>query len=120
MKEETLRELPLGLWELDGTGTVLYYKSSRPDESPLLQSSEVVGRNFFSEVAPGLEAGELKECFKSFKRSLAPAQSLNLTLNSGQGGVRARVLLARIREHSEQGSTEAILLHIRKAEPLAA
>lgn len=118
MKEETANELPLGLWELDGAGTVLYYKSSRPDETPV-QSSEVVGRNFFSEVAPGLEA-KLKECFKSFQRSLAPAQSVNLTLASEQGYVRTRVLLARIHEQSEQGSVEAILLHIRKAEPLAA
>ena len=119
MSEETPRELPLGLWELDATGRVLYYKSSRPDESPL-QSPDVVGRNFFSEVVPGLEAGQLKECFKSFQRSLAPAQSLNLTLESEQGRVSTRVLLARIREQSEQGSIEAILLHIRKAEPLAA
>jgi photoactive yellow protein len=121
MKEETPNNssLPLGLWELDRIGTVLYYKSSRPDEPPR-PSSEVVGRNFFSEVAPGLETGELKERFKSFQRSLAPAQSLNLTLDSEQGCVRTRVLLARIQEKSEQGNIEAILLHIRKVEPLAA
>lgn len=121
MREERPGEvpLPLGLWELDRSGTVLYYKSSRPDESTL-RSSDVIGRNFFSEVVPGLETAELKVRFKSFQRSLAAAQSLNLTWDSAQGCVRTRVLLARIHEQSEQGRVEAILLHIRKAESLAA
>jgi hypothetical protein len=111
--------LPIGLLELDSGGTILYFK---PDsESASVCSSDVVGRNLFTDIAPIAEDGEFQERIKIFRRRSAPADSFNFTFNSGQSCLAVKVLLARIHEQSVLGNAESVLIHIRRqADRLAA
>lgn len=43
-------EPPFGTLELDGAGVVLRYDAA-PDQSPRVRPSDVVGRNFFKDIA---------------------------------------------------------------------
>jgi photoactive yellow protein len=114
--ESSLNMLPFGLIELDATtGTVLYYKPEQAenfDASP----SEIVGLNFFTEVAPIAQASEFQNRIRNFGRSHAPAMSFNFTFVYGHRTLPVRVLLARIHEHSGLDKTESLFVHIRSGQ----
>ncbi len=104
--------LPIGLLELDSSGTILYFK---PDsESASVHSSDIIGRNIFTDVAPIAEDGEFQERIKTFRRRSAPADSFHFTFGPGQSYLAVKVLLARIHEQSVLGNPESILIHIRR------
>ena len=103
-----------GLLELDADGRVLYYKPER-DGSSTDPMPNIIGENFFTDVAPGANIKELKERLTNFRRSHASALSFNFTFSFEHGTIPARVLLARIYDRSELGSTESTLVHFRKA-----
>ncbi|HEX8709578.1 MAG TPA: PAS domain-containing protein [Pyrinomonadaceae bacterium] len=118
--EPSFNALPFGLLELDGEGTVLYFKPEQR-EIPGLQTTELIGQNFFTAITPIAEAGEFRERIRSFKRSHAPAESFHFTFGFENRYLSVRVLLARIREQSELGSAESVLIHIRpEADKMAA
>jgi hypothetical protein len=52
---------------------------------------------------------------KGFLRGGSPADSFDFTSRSGGEAVPLRVLLARVRERSDAGSTAAVILHLRGA-----
>jgi photoactive yellow protein len=117
--KSSLKMLPIGLLELDSSGTILYFK---PDgESASVCSTDIVGRNLFTDIAPIAETGEFQERIKTFRQGHAPADSFHFTFNSGQTYLAVKVLLARIHEQSELGNTESVLIHIRlQADRMAA
>jgi photoactive yellow protein len=117
--KSSLNMLPIGLLELDSSGTILYFK---PDSgSAFISSSDIVGRNLFTDIAPIAEDGEFQERIKTFRRRSAPADSFHFTFNSGQNYLAVKVLLARIHEQSILCNTESILIHIRRqADKMAA
>jgi len=111
--ESSLNMLPFGLIELDATtGTVLYYKPEQAEnfDAP---PSEIVGRNFFTEVAPVAQARDFQDLIRNFGRSHAPAMSFNFTFLHGHRTLPVRVLLARIHEQSGLDRTESLFVHIR-------
>ena len=60
LKEELdLNVLPFGLLELDGDGTILYY---RPDEKEAqrVNGLDLVGHNLLTDVAPSLKPESFK------------------------------------------------------------
>ena len=115
LKEELdLNVLPFGLLELDDHGTILYY---RPDEKEdqRVKGLDLVGHNLLTDVAPIAQAKEFQDRLRNFHRSYAPADSFHHTFESGDSSVQAKVLLAHIREQSDAGTADSILVHIRKA-----
>jgi photoactive yellow protein len=110
--ESSLNLLPFGLIELDTTGTVIYYK---PEQWESLDTPppEIIGRNFFTEIAPVAETREFQDHIKRFGRGHAPATSFNFTFEYGCRTLPVRVLLARIHEKSGISQTESIFVHIR-------
>jgi hypothetical protein len=106
--------LPFGLLELDPSGTVLYFKPEG-DGSSTSQAADLTGCNLFADVPALAAAEEFRERLHGFRRNHAPADSFTYTFPSEQGFVRAKILLARIREQSSLGSIESILIHIREA-----
>ncbi|HVF56211.1 MAG TPA: hypothetical protein VM934_08670 [Pyrinomonadaceae bacterium] len=114
MHEGTLfNELPLGLFELDESGRVIYYKPER-DAAPV--ATEIVGCNFFDDIASIKQSRELQEIIKNFTHSHQPAQNFNYAFDSNNHPpMPVKVLLARIHEQSSQGNSESVFVHIRKA-----
>jgi hypothetical protein len=113
IQNSLIAAVPFGLFELDADGTVLYFKPERNGDSPHLVPS-IVGENFFADVVPAANVKELKDQLVNFRRSHAPAASFDFTFSFEQGIIPARVLTARIHDRSEFGSTEFILVHLRK------
>jgi hypothetical protein len=100
----------LGLVELDQAGTVLYARLER-DEA----RRDLSGLNFFSEVAPFKNVGEFRRRLKDFADGREQANGFNFICDFDDGSVYVRVLLARIRERSDGGRADSILVHIRQA-----
>ena len=108
----SVQELPFGLVELDGAGTILYFN---PDNKETPPSPALVGRNFFTDVRPVAEAEEFQRHIRSFRRGKAPSHSFNFTFNFGDDTpLPVRVLLARIHEQTVEGGRDSVFVHIRK------
>ena len=105
----TAQEL-LGLFELDGTGKVLYYRMDSAGTSP-----DMTGRNFYDEVAPFENVEEFRQCVTDFTRGAKAADSFDFDCHYEGSDHPVRVLLARICEHVNPNDTKSILVHIRRA-----
>ena len=107
------RQKLFGLLELDVEGRVLY---SRIDSGTDARNFEgdIRGLNFFTEVAPFENTGELQQHVDDFRLGSQQANTISFTCQYGDGPVQVRVLMARIRERSENDHTKSILVHIRK------
>ena len=105
-----------GLVELDADGKVLYSRvegdGGRPAGGPAPNHS---GRDFFTEVAPFRNAGELRGRLVDFSAGSQSAASFDFVCDYDDGPLVVRVLLARIRERTELDVTRSVLVHIRKA-----
>lgn len=107
----SVQELPFGLVELDGAGTILYFNPESKEGGP----AALVGRNFFTDVRPVAEAEEFQRHIKSFRRSKAPSHSFNFTFNfEPDDPLPVRVLLARIHEQTVDGGRDSVFVHIRR------
>lgn len=110
------QEKLFGLFELDPVGTVLYSRIE-PDGSDSGGNGaapDVVGHNFFDEIAPFENAEELRRRIATFNNGHGQADNFHFTYHLGNGPLLVKVLLARICERSRGRRTKSILLHIRK------
>lgn len=105
-------ELPLGLVEMDMSGTILYYNRESNDAS-VGNAPDIVGRNFFTDVVPVSCSPEFRELVKRFCDSHAPSSSFNCTVPLGDRLIPVRVLLARLHERSEGSTRESVIVHIK-------
>ena len=107
------RRLPL-LVELDSEGTVLFLKWN---EEALSQSqTDLVGRNFFSEVASINNALELQEYFYRFDTTRYPTNNFLFNCKYEDGSQRVRIMLARLRQKQSCGQPESVLMYIKTAD----
>jgi hypothetical protein len=104
-----------GLIEIDQAGTVLYTRFEG-EAAAAFAASGAAGRNFYTEVAPFRNVGEFRQQLDAFRKGAQPAHTLDFTCDYEDGPLPVRVLLARIRERSEQDVTKSILVHIRRAQ----
>jgi hypothetical protein len=109
-----------GLLELDAGGTVLYSRiesdGNGADSTPTMKvAPDMMGRNFYSEVAPFQNVEEFHRRLDSFRNSSQQANSFEFDCDYEDGTVAVRVLLARISERSDARATKSLLVHIRKA-----
>jgi len=107
------RQKPFGLFELDRAGNVLYARME-PDGDGHATMPDVAGHNFFEKIAPFKHAEELRRRINLFTLGDGQADSFHFTCDFGDGPLLLKVLLARIREQSNDRHTKSILLHIRK------
>ena len=101
----------LGLLELDPQGTVIF--SRLHGDEKLAVAADVVGRNFFSEVATFLNVAEFRQRFETFDSNPEPSSSFMFNCDYEDGAVPVKVLLARLRE--EMGYPGSVLVYIKKA-----
>jgi hypothetical protein len=103
-----------GLFELDPSGTVIYSRIEA-DGDGHAAAPNVAGHNFFDEVAPFLNAEELRRRIRDFTKSNGQADNFFFTCQCDNGPLPVKVLLARIRECDNGRHTKSVLMHIRKA-----
>jgi hypothetical protein len=108
-------EQPLtALVELDPEGTVLFLKWNEEEKLPH-SPNELVGRNFFSEVAPFENISELRDRFETFHCGSSSTNSFSFNCKYEDRSERVRVLLARLRADPVPGRSGAVLMYIKKA-----
>ena len=100
-----------GLVELDPRGTVIF---SNLEGEKLAGAVDLLGRNFFSEVATFLNVAEFRQHFETFDNNPAPSSSFTFNCDYEDGAVPVRVLLARLRESTKY--PESVLVYIKKAD----
>ena len=101
-----------GLLELDPRGTVIFSKLEGDEK--FAGPVDVVGRNFFSEVANFLNVAEFRQCVETFDSNPEPSSSFMFNCDYEDGAVPVKVLLARLRE--ETGYPGSVLMYIKKAD----
>ena len=104
----TAQEL-LGLFELDGTGKILYYRMDSPNTSP-----DMTGQNFYAEVAPFENVEEFRQFVTDFTRGEKAADSFDFDCHYDGSYHPVRVLVARICERVNRKDTKSVLVHIRR------
>ena len=112
-RERAATQKLYGLVEIDQAGTVLYSRFEG-DAAASFAARDTTGRNFYTEVAPFRNVGEFRHEVDGFRNGTQPAHSINFTCDYEDGPLPVRVLLARIRERSQEDVTRSILVHIRR------
>lgn len=100
LTELQLDALPFGVIELDSKGFILKYNKAEEALSGL-DSAHVVGRDFFSDVAPCTSVKKFKGRFDQFISSNSDPESFEFTFRFP--GRTTKVHIAFVR--SDQGST---------------
>jgi hypothetical protein len=102
-----------GLLELDLQGTVIFSKLEGDEK--LAKAAEVVGRNFFSEVATFLNVSEFRQHFETFDNyPHSGSSSFMFNCDYEDGTVPVKVFLARLREDTKY--PVSVLVYIKKAD----
>ena len=78
LSEEQLGALPIGVIELDPEGFIRVYNKAEESLSGLA-SSQVVGKNFFRDVAPCTSVKEFEGRFRAFISSPSEPESFTFT-----------------------------------------
>ena len=78
LSKEEVSALPYGAIELDAAGTILSYNSAEAELSGR-DSARVIGKNFFTQVAPCTAVSEFQGRFLEFLRSGQGPQSFSFT-----------------------------------------
>jgi len=102
-----------GLLELDLQGRVIFSKLD--GEEKLATAADLVGRNFFSEVATFLNVAEFQQHFETFDNNPhSGSSSFMFNCDYEDGAVPVKVLLARLREDTKYAGS--VLVYIKKAD----
>lgn len=113
-----MTDIPYGLIELDTVGTVVRY--SPASEQSAHDAPNIVGRNFFNEVAPFAEVKELKGRFLSFMALGDAIERLTIKVPFNEQSLKIQILLARITEQTERGRERLALVRLMPEETPAA
>lgn len=101
-----------GLFELKMDGTIIY---SRFRQNNRLESSntELIGHNFFEDVAGFENSRDLRRLFNNFVRSSKFTDSFVFDCRFSEEIVRVRVMLVRAFENSYPNPRDIVILDIR-------
>ena len=111
MTQPISHTLPLGLLELDAAGTVIRY-SPADEQNSAVQPHHILGRNFFTEVAPCEQVSEVKSRFLSFMAFGDAVQKFSITCPVEQKNIKIQIMLARVTETGERGRERLALVRI--------
>jgi hypothetical protein len=109
----TAQEL-LGLFELDDAGKVLYHRMDDAAGEPSGTSPDIVGHNFYNEVAGFENVEEFQRCVTEFIRSATAADSFDFECRYRDSAQRVKVLVARICESVNRNNTKSVLVYLQR------
>ena len=104
---------PLGLFELDTTGRVLYFRLEPREQSPGALP-DFTGRNLYEEVLPFENVEEFRNLVTEFARGKSPADSFRFDCRYQDDTLAIKVLLARISARTDTQRMKSVLVYIRK------
>lgn len=92
--KKQLDELPFGIIDLDPQATVMAYNRAEANLSRL-QAEQVIGRNFFTEVAPCTAVKEFQGRFREFISGGERTMRFSFTFSFRHGPVDVEIFLLR-------------------------
>ncbi len=101
-----------GLFELNNDGTVLYSRF-RQNNQLLNMNAEMVGHNFFEEVAGFENVRELRRIFNNFVKSNKFTDNFIFDCQFPDEIVRVRVMMVRAFENNYPNPADIVILDIR-------
>jgi hypothetical protein len=101
-----------GLFELNNDGTVLYSRF-RQNNQLLNSDSEMVGHNFFEDVAGFENAKDFRRIFNNFINSNKFTDNFVFDCRFSKETVRVRVMMVRAFENSYPNPADIVILDIR-------
>ncbi len=107
------RQKLFGMFELDSSNRVVYsrFEGEGRDRAT---SPGVNGASIEEAGAAFSNAEEFRRRINLFRCNCAQADSFDFTFEYEDGPVPVRVLLARVSESSDKGSTKSVLIHVRQ------
>ena len=108
-------DFPFGLLELDGAGTVVSFSPADEDSSAELAAREVVGHNFFEEIAPVEEMLNFKGRFLAFMAFGDSVERYNFSFPLNDFVVAGQILMARLADRAEVGGQRLALVRLTPA-----
>ena len=107
------RQKLFGMFELDSSNRVIYSRFEGGAEGGAAPPA-VNGASLFEAGAAFSNADEFRRRINIFRSNGAQADSFDFTFEYEDGPVPVRVLMARVSESSERGSTRSVLIHVRR------
>ncbi|HLM55505.1 MAG TPA: hypothetical protein VK422_05210 [Pyrinomonadaceae bacterium] len=107
------RQKLFGMFELDSSNRVVYSRFEG-GEGGAAAPPAVNGASLEDAGAAFTNADELRRRINAFRSNGAHADSFDFTFEYEDGPVPVRVLMARVSESSERGSTKSVLIHVRQ------
>ena len=101
-----------GLFELNNDGTVLYSRL-RQNNRLLNASQEMVGHNFFEEIAGFENVRDLRRIFNNFVKSNKFTDNFIFDCQFTEEIVRVRVMMVRAFENSYPNPADIVIMDIR-------
>lgn len=101
-----------GLFELSNDGIVLYSRFRR-DNQLLNADADLVGHNFFEEIAVFENAGDLHRIFTNFIKSNKFTDNFVFDCRFAEETVRVRVMMVRAFENKYPDPSDIVILDIR-------
>ncbi len=101
-----------GLFELKNDGTVIYSRF-RQENKLTNADPDLIGCNFFDDVAGFENAGDLRRIFNNFVRSNKFTDNLIFECRFADESVRVRVMMVRAIENSFPNTSDIVILDIR-------
>jgi hypothetical protein len=101
-----------GLFELKNDGTVLYSRF-RQNNQLINATNELVGQNFFEEIAGFENARELRRIFNNFVKSNQFTDNFVFDCRFAEKTVPVRVMMVRAFENSYPTGSDIVILDIR-------
>ena|ERR1043165_5089989 len=92
---ELLDYLPFGAIEVNRAGEVLAFNESEESLSGLLRT-EVIGRNFFTDIAPCANVKDFRGRFESFLQGIQLSERFEYTYNFPDGVEEVRITFLRV------------------------
>jgi hypothetical protein len=108
------RQKLFGMFELDSSNRVVYSRFEGEPRGDIAKASGVNGATIFEAGEPFSNAEEFRRRLNVFRSNGAQADSFDFTFEYEDGPMPVRVLMARVSESSDQGSSRSVLIHVRQ------
>jgi hypothetical protein len=109
----SLNRETFGLFELSDEGTVLYSRPAQRDQ-PREDEQDIVGRDFFYEVAQFANTEDLRRHFRRFLTSTRPADSFGFECMYQEGTVKTKITMTRGHETENQHTANIVIMDIKQ------
>jgi photoactive yellow protein len=103
--------IPFGMFELNAAGVVVHYSPASEKDSKRL-NHHIVGQNFFDQLVFISQVEDVKNRFLNFMANGASVERFAVSFPYHQSNVKVQIVMAHVREKSENGREHFALLRV--------